>query len=143
MSRSIFFRIVMALVLIGAIAGIGLFAYYAGNAHGLAQNVQVEAGTAPTAPLPYYYGYPYGPHFFGFGGLGLLGCLVPLFLIFLAFSALRGLFWFGPRRWHFRHHGPWGMHSESEPGDWDKGVPPMFEEWHRRSHEKPAAAPTE
>ncbi len=135
MNRSIVFRIIMALVLIGALVGIGIYAYNAGIAQGLAQNVQVEAGKAPTTiPL---YGYPYGPHFGWFGGFGFLGCLVPLFFIFLAFAALRGLFWFGPRRWHMHHHGPWGMHSEGEDES-HAGVPPMFEEWHRRSHEKSA-----
>jgi len=137
MNRSIWFRIIAGLVLIVALVGIGLFAYNAGIAQGLAQNVQAQAGQAPTTTLP-YYAFPYGPRFYGFGGFGLLGCLIPLFFIFLAFAALRGLFWFGPRRWNHRHHGPWGMHSES-PEDWDKGVPPMFEEWHRRSHEKPAS----
>lgn len=143
MNRSIFFRIIMAIVLIAAIAGIGFYAYQAGITQGLAQNVQVQSGNAPTNTVPYFFAYPYGPRFFGWGGFGLLGCLIPLFLIFLAFSALRGLLWLGPRRWHMHHHGPWGTPHEPGSGDWEKGVPPMFSEWHRRSHENPQQETTD
>ncbi len=136
MNRSIVFRIVMALILIAALVGIGLYAYNAGIARGVAQNIQVQTGNPPTTTIP-YYAYPYGPHFFWWGGFGILGCLIPLFLIFLAFSALRGLMWFGPRRWHHFRHGQWGVPPESGQGDWHEGVPPMFDEWHRRSHQKP------
>ena len=146
MNRSVVFRIVFrivsAFVLLVAIAGIGYFAYQAGITQGLAQNVQALSGQTPTTNLP-YYAFPYGPRFIGWGGFGLFGCLIPLFLIFLAFAALRGLFWFGPHRWRFHHHGPWGMPHEPGTGDWDRGVPSMFDEWHRRSHEKPAQEPAD
>ena len=56
---------------------------------------------------------------------GLAGCLFPLLFFFLIFIALRGLFW----------HRHWGRHHDH----WEKGVPPMFEEWHRRAHEGQAA----
>jgi hypothetical protein len=71
---------------------------------------------------------PFHPWGWGFG-FGFLGFLIPLFLIFLALRAFRFLFW-GPR-WGWGHrmygHGPWGR-------DWENGVPPMFEEWHKRAH---------
>jgi hypothetical protein len=53
-------------------------------------------------------------------GFGLGFPLFPFFLIFFWFLALRGLFWRGPwgrRGWHYYD-----------------GVPPAFEEWHRRAH---------
>ena len=120
-------RIVSALVLIAAIAGIGYFAFQAGVAQG--SPVTIEAPSGETVPMPYpYYGWR-GPshHPFGFG-FGLFGFLLLLFLFFLALRAFRFLFW-GPR-WGWGHHsgrGPWGRH-------WENGVPPMFEEWHKRAH---------
>ena len=132
MNKSIIFRIVLALVLIGAVAGLGAFAFNAGLARGLAMSVPPAVGEHFQPPYA-FYGMPYGRHIMGFGGFGLLGCLVPLFLVFLFFLALRGLFWHGPRGWYgHMHHGQWGMAGK---GDWSKGVPPMFDEWHRRTHE--------
>ena len=130
MNGKIVLRIVSALVLIAAIAGIAFFAFNAGVAKGSPVTIQAPAGTAAQMPYPYYgYGMPYAwPHmpFFGFGCLGLL---IPLFLFFLAMRAFRFLFW-GPR-WghHMGGHGPWGRHGFGE-GD----VPPMFQEWHKRAH---------
>jgi hypothetical protein len=127
MSKGIVLRIVMALVLIGAIIGLGAFAYQAGFVHGAAANVQLPAGNSPQAyvyPPMMYYGHP----FFGFG---FLGCLVPLFLIGLVFFAMRVLFGFGHRGFRHMHHGPWSM----DPND-QSGVPPMFSEWHRHAHEQ-------
>ena len=125
-------RIVSALVLIAAIAGIAFFAFQAGVVRG--SPVTIEAPSGETAPAPYpYYGYGYGMPFhrpFGFG-FGFFGFLIVLFLVFAALRALRFLFW-GPR-WGWspmghQHggHGPWGR--------WENGVPPMFEEWHKRAH---------
>jgi hypothetical protein len=62
---------------------------------------------------------------FGFG-FGCFGPLLGLFLLFIAFRALGFLFW--GRRWGWGpHHGPWRR-------DWENGMPPMFEEWHKRAH---------
>ena len=130
MNKSIVFKILMVLVLVGANIGLGAFAYNAGVTQGVALSAQPPVGEAIQAPLPYYpmrYGHP----FYGYGGFGFLGCLVPFFLIFLVFFALRGLFWGGPRRWGHMHHGPWGR------GEPDQGLPPMFDEWHRRAHAQP------
>ena len=124
-------RIVSALVLLAAIAGIGFFAYQAGIAQGSPITIEAPAGDANTVPAPYpYYGYGYGMPFhhpFGFG-FGCFGPLLALFLIFIALKSFRLLFW-GPR-WGWGHHsgrGPWGRH-------WENGVPPMFDEWHKRAH---------
>ena len=130
MNGKIGLRIVAALVLIAAIAGIGFFAYQAGVAQGSPITIQAPSGDANGVPAPYpYYGYgmpfhhPYG---FGFG-FGCFGPLLALFLLFLAFKSFRLMMW-GPR-WGWGHHrgGPWGRH-------WENGVPPMFEEWHKRAH---------
>jgi hypothetical protein len=129
MNRNILFRIISALILLGALIGLSIFAYNAGVSHGLAANIQTSTGETPAGPYPYYW-MPYPMHFFGYPGFGFLGCLIPLFFIFLAFAALRGLFGFRRHSWHAMHHGTWG-----ETG---RDVPPMFSEWHRRMHEQPA-----
>ena len=129
MNGKIGLRIVAALVLIAAIAGIGFFAYQAGVAQGSPITIQAPSGDANGVPAPYpYYGYgmpfhhPYG---FGFG-FGCFGPLLALFLLFLAFKSFRLMMW-GPRWGGGHHRGPWGRH-------WENGVPPMFEEWHKRAH---------
>jgi hypothetical protein len=124
-------RIVSALVLIAAIAGIGFFAFRAGVAQG--SPVTIEAPSGESMPAPYYYGYGMPFHRpFGFG-FGCFGPLLALFLVFIALKSFRLLFW-GPRwGWGHHRHGPWGRHGWGE-----RGVPPMFEEWHKRAHEVPA-----
>ena len=95
------------------LALVGVVAYNAGVSQGLAQ-AAAAAATASGTPLPpYAYGW-YRPWGFGFGFP-----IVFLFLFFWLF-VVRGLFWGRPwRRWH----------------DYG-GVPPAFEEWHRRAHER-------
>jgi len=136
MNRNVGLRIVAALVLIAAVAAVAFFAFQAGVAQGSPITIQSPSGE--TAPLPYpYYGYGMPFHYpFGFG-FGFLGCLIPLFLFLLLFGAFRFLLW-GPR-WgmHRGLYGPW-RHGWSEGG-----VPPMFEEWHKRAHGNPGDAPTE
>jgi len=127
MNDKIGLRIVSALVLIAAIAGIGFFAFRAGVAQG--SPITIEAPSDESMPAPYpYYGYGYGMPFRHFGfGFGCFGPLLALFLLFVALRSFRFLFW-GPRwGWGHHHHGPWGRH-------WENGVPPMFDEWHKRSH---------
>lgn len=129
--NNIALRIVAALVLVAAIAGIGFFAYQAGVAHG--SPITVQAPSGQTAPAPYpYFGYGMRWHafpFFGFG-FGCFGPLIALFLLFMAFRAMRFMFW-GPRwGWGGHMHGPWrhGWH--------DGEVPPMVKEMHDRLHGK-------
>jgi hypothetical protein len=130
----IFWRILAALVLIAAVAGIGFYAYSLGMTQGLAQ--KVAPATSVTVPGPYMM-YPWHP-FFGFGW-GPLGCLIPLFLLFLVFGSFRAIFWHGPMGWrrHMMHHGHWN-HDEN---DKDKDLPPFFAEWHRRAHGEPEEEP--
>lgn len=113
--------VVLVLLLIAGAIGVGAYAYNVGVAQGLAESGKLVAPAPGVVPYPYY-----GPYFFhgpfGFG-YGLLGCLVPLLFFFLFFGLLRGIFW--------RGHWGWGGHY----GWREKGVPPMFEEWHQRAHE--------
>jgi hypothetical protein len=128
-------RILSAIILVAAIAGIGFFAFRAGVAQGSPVTIQAPSGQSQTVPMPYpYYGYgmPFHPWGFGFG-FGCFGPLLVLFLVFLAFRAFRFAFW-GPR-WGWGHHhmhgrGPWGR-------NWENGVPPMFDEWHKKAHGEP------
>lgn len=126
MAKHIAFRLVAGLILLVAIAGIAFFAYQAGANHAVVATAQPPAaGSAPSSYL--YYGMPFG-YFWGIPGFGFLGCLIPIFLFFLAFGVMRILIW-GPR-WGWRH-----MHGGNmENGPWDKEVPSMFNEWHRRAH---------
>ena len=125
MNGRIVFRILAGLVLIAAIIGIGIFAFNLGAA----QHLQVPANNNGGAPYP-YYGYRYWG-FFPFFGLGCFGPLIALFLLFLAFRAFSFLFW-GPR-WGHMHH---GWHRSGWEGN---DVPPVFQEWHRRSHNEQGA----
>jgi hypothetical protein len=116
-------RILSALVLVAAIAGIAYFAYQAGVVQGSPITIQSPSGETAPAPYPYYgWGMPYYRPW-GFG-LGFLGFLIPLFLFFIVFRAFRFLFW--GSRWG--HYGPWRR------GWGEGGVPPMFEDWHKRAH---------
>ena len=121
-------RIVSALVLIAAIAGIAYFAFQAGVAQGSPITLQAPSGETVPAPYPYYsYGF-HRPWGFGFG---FFGFLILIFLFFMVMRAFRFLFW-GARGGWGHHHGPWGRH-------WENGIPPMFDEWHRRAHGEPPA----
>ncbi len=132
MNGKIWLRILSSLVLVAAIAGIAFFAFQAGVVQG--SPITIQAPSGETAPMP-FYGMPYGYrgfHHMPFFGFGCFGILIPLFLFFLAMRAFRFAFW-GPRWGHSMHgHGPWGRR-------WEGGVPPMFDEWHKRAHgEQPA-----
>jgi len=107
-----------ALILTGAFA-IGIGAYNAGVAQGIAETSRMIA--APQAGTPYVYVWP-RPWGFGFFPF------FPLLFLFLVFFIVRGLLWRG--RWHgggrYRYD----------------GVPPMFDEWHRRAHAGQASSST-
>jgi hypothetical protein len=99
---------------------IGGVAYNVGVSHGVAIGAVAPGASAPSAApaAPYFYGpYPYGwyrPWGFGFG---------PIVFVLFWFLVFRFAFWGGMhrRRWYYR-----GPHD----------VPPSFEEWHRRAHER-------
>jgi hypothetical protein len=124
MNGKIFARIVAALVLIAAVAGIAFFAFNAGVAQGVA--TKLPAVTQP-GNMPYaYHGAPFFWHPFG----GIFGFLIGLFLLFFVLRMISFVVW-GPR---------WGGHMGYRRmwrHGWDEdGVPPMFKEMHDRAHGK-------
>jgi hypothetical protein len=138
------FRLIGVLLLLGLVAAGGYMTYKAGLAQGIAQSPDVAAAIEKSvengqfAPVMPIYGYPrpYGfghPYFFN----PFLAVCGSILFFFLFFGALRMIF-FRPwhRGWaHHRHHAPWGK--------WEGGVPPMFDEWHKRAHEVPGEKPAE
>ena len=98
--------LVIAALAIAAI--VGVMAYNAGVANGIAQSGKIVMPAPGAGPGPYPYPYPYygwHPSGFGFGFF-----LFPLFLFFIFAMVARAMFWRGHyRRWH--HHGPCGYHE--------------------------------
>ncbi len=116
-----FVRLVLVVLLVAVMGGFAAYAYNVGIAQGIAQSGTSIAPAVGVAPFPYY-----SPAFF-FHPFGFLGCLFPLFFVLLFFGLVRGIFGGGRRGW---------MHHRGEMGE--KGAPPMFEEWHRKMHERQA-----
>jgi hypothetical protein len=127
MDRRFGLRFAIAALAIALIAGIGYYSYNMGVAQGIAESGRVA--TAPGAagsPVVVYWPRPWGFGFFPFFPI------FPLLFLFLFFFLLRGLFWRGA--WGRGCWGP-GYHRYRD------GVPPAFEEWHRRAHaEQPPKA---
>ena len=124
------FRILVVVLLLFAAVGAGIYGYNIGVAHGIAQSAalaQRAAAAAPGAAPVVFYPRPWG---FGFGFFPF----APLFFILFWILIARALFWRGPR-WG-RGYG-YGYGHGCTPG----GVPPAFDEWHRRAHSRDAAPP--
>jgi hypothetical protein len=119
MNGRIVLSILLVLILIGLLAGIGGYMYNVGVAQGMADSGKLTTPAQGVTPYPYYGPFFFRPFWFGFG---FLGWLVPLFGLFLFFGLLRWIFW----------GGPWGWRGSRYYGS---GVPPTFEEWHRKAHE--------
>jgi len=111
------FRVIGAILLLIGIVAVGFIAYNAG----VAQGQTVAPAIQSIVP---WRGGMVGHPLAGLIFLPFLFCLVPLFLCFFIFLPMRIMF--GPHRMHM--HGRW--HGE------EGSVPPPFEEWHRRMHEK-------
>jgi hypothetical protein len=130
------FRLLFVVALLAAAAGAGWWGYSVGVAHGLAQAGSAAAAAAGGGALPgatpvYFYPRPWG---FGFGFFPFAPLLFILFWVVI----VRALFWRG--RWG-RGYGR-GYAYACGPG----GVPPVFDEWHRRAHaqggvDRPAEPP--
>ncbi len=127
--RNITLRILALLVLVAAVAGIGVLAYNAGVAHQAAITTVAPSGQTASPAYPVYpFWWP-----FPFLGYGFFGLLAAFFLFWIGFAALRFLFWgprWGWRRWH-RGYGYWGERREGE----EPPIPPMMADLHRRMHE--------
>jgi hypothetical protein len=124
--RSPFRVVVFLLLALAGAAAIGAGAYQAGVQHGF-----VEAGRTAALPVegasPVYIvpGAWHGPWHGGFFPI------VPLVVaFFLVAFVVRGLAWRGRGGC-----GPGGRGGRRD------GVPPVFEEWHRRAHERMAGPP--
>jgi hypothetical protein len=104
---------VLAGVLLAVV--VGIVSFNAGVSHGLAVSAPA-LGAAPGAVVPFYVYRPWGFGFFPFG------------FVLLWFLLFRLAFWggFRRRRWYYR-----GPHD----------VPPSFDEWHQRAHERMSGAP--
>jgi len=113
---------VFLVLLVATVVGYG--AYNLGVSHGLAVNATLTAAAAPAPSGTPIFVYPYGWHRpWGFG-------LFPLLVLAFWFVAARAFFWRG--RWH--HH-RW-------PGAGPDDLPPMFDQWHRRAHERMKSEPS-
>jgi hypothetical protein len=134
-------RVAIALVFVGLAAAVGAAAYHFGMSQGftaglayggraLVEQPNAAAGAAaaatPGAPpvYPYAWAWGYSGHYWHHGGF-----FFPLLGFVFLFLLLRMLFWHrhGPGYWHR------GWHHRYD------GVPPHFEEWHRRAHERDAS----
>jgi hypothetical protein len=85
------FRLLLGIALVGALAGVGVYTYNLGLAHGIAQSVQPAAAPGSGAPVV-IWPRPWG---FGFGFFPFF----PLMILFWIF-VVRALFW--PRAWRGR-----------------------------------------
>jgi hypothetical protein len=139
MWRRVILGILIVAVLAAGAIGIGVTAYNYGVARGLTDSGQVVVGEGRGVrpdgfwpPMHFGYARPMMGARFGYG-FGFLGCLGPLLFLFLVFALFRFIFW-RPWGWGWRQPGPWG-HGEG------KGLPPMFEEWHKRAHGEQPAPP--
>jgi len=125
-NRHVFRAVVIAVAIVGALTAAGLFGYSLGVTRGVAEApAAVVAPAAPGAAVPIIvYPRPWG---FGFGFFPFFPLLFILFWLFVA----RAIFW----RARWRRGCGYGYYGG--------GVPPAFDEWHRRAHgqERPDAPP--
>jgi hypothetical protein len=118
---------------IALLAVLGVYVYDLGVAHGLAEGAKVTGLGGREAPL-FGWWRPWG-FGFGFGFFPFFPFVILLWLVLRAFF-WRGS-WYG-RGWYGR-----GWYERGS-NDGRGGVPPAFEEWHRRAHgrQEPPAAGT-
>jgi hypothetical protein len=117
MNRFFWRALAIAVLVTAGAAAIGIGAYNAGVAQGIAESGR--AIVAPPAGTSYVYVWPRPWGFFPF---------FPFLFVLFVFFIVRGLLWRGPWR------RGWGYGYD--------GVPPAFDEWHRRAHGgQPASTP--
>jgi hypothetical protein len=110
------FNWLMGALVVVMLAVIGVYAYNLGVAQGIAESGRLAAAPGAAAPVV-VWGRPWGFGFFP---------IFPLLFLVFWFVVLRGLLWRG--RWYGRGCG-YG------------GVPPAFDEWHRRAHARQGVPP--
>jgi len=120
MNRSVWLRWLGALSAVALLTLLGVYIYDLGVAHGLAESAKVGGFVGRDGPI-FTWWRPWGFGFFPF-----FPFLILLWLV------LRAFFW----------RGPWYRRQWLGPPRWNEsrgGVPPAFEEWHRRAHGQPEA----
>jgi len=124
-NRHVFRAVLLAVAIVGALTAAGFYGYNLGVARSIAESPAAVAAPAAGAPIVVYT-RPYG---FGFGFFPFFPLLFIFFWVFVAHA----LFLRGPR---------WGRGCGY--GYYGGGVPPAFDEWHRRAHaqERPDASPS-
>jgi len=123
-NRSPVRAIVLLLLVLAGAAAIGVLAYNAGVQHGFVEASRTAAVPPEGTPRVYVWPGPWGPGYFP---------VFPFVFGFLLVAVvLRGLLWGGPGRGAWRRGGCGPRHD---------GVPPAFDDWHRRAHERMAGAP--
>jgi hypothetical protein len=121
-NRALWRALAIVALAVTVAAGIGIGAYNAGMAQGIAESGRSVAAPSPGTQFVYVWPRPWGFGFFPFFPI------FPFFFILFLFIVLRGLLWRGPWR--------------GGRGRWHNGVPPAFDEWHRRAHgEQPTSPP--
>jgi hypothetical protein len=123
-NRSGFRLVVVVLMVVVMLAGVAAYSYNVGVAHGIAESgrfLAVPGNAAPGSAVPLIAVWP-RPWGFGFGFFPFF----PLFFVLFWILVLRGLFW--RPAWWVRGYGY-------------RGVPPTFDEWHRRAHAHAQQAP--
>lgn len=106
-------RVAIALLAGLALVMVGGYAYNLGVVHGIAESGRAAAsgtGVPVVGVWPRPWGFGWFPVF-------------PLFFLFALLFLVRGLYW----------RGAWGCGYGYGYGS--PGVPPAFDEWHRRAHE--------
>jgi hypothetical protein len=113
------FRWLIGLLILAMVAAVGVYTYNLGVAHGIAESGRAIATPGAGVPVVAIWPRPWG---FGYGFFPFFPFLFILFFFFV----VRGLCWRGA--WRGRMYGP-------------GGVPPAFDEWHRRAHAQQNAPP--
>ena len=119
MGDRFWFRLVVGVVMLAAVAAVGVYSYNLGLAQGAAESVRTVAVPGAGVPVVAVWPRPWG---FGFGFFPFF----PFLFILFWFLVARGLFWRGAWRGRMHGHG---------------GIPPQFEEWHRRAHAQQGPPP--
>jgi hypothetical protein len=99
-NQSVFRALAIAVLVLAGAAAIGIGAYNAGMAQGIAESARAVAAAPPGAPAMYVWPRPWGFGFFP---------IFPFFFFVFLFFALRGLLWRGPWR------GGCGYHHREQP----------------------------
>jgi hypothetical protein len=122
MGNRIGLKLLFLVLLMAAAVGAGFYGYNLGLSRGLAESAIAAAGSAAPGTQVVFWPRPWG---FGFGFFPF----APLFFILFWVLIARALFWRGAG-WRRGYGYGYGC-------GYGGGVPPAFEEWHRRAHGQP------